>query len=328
MKIVRAFFLLLLVSAPGCAYQLPSLSPRVHDLPQRLSEAGLYSDASMTTVGAEYVPYTPAFELWSDGASKRRWMRLPAGACIDTTNIDDWVFPVGTQLWKEFSVDGRRIETRLLTRLDPSDDGWVGLAYVWNAEQTDAIATIDGVSDALGTDHDVPQARACMTCHGGRASVVLGVSAIQLAHPATPGEASLDTLVAAGQLTAPPSAPIVMGGSGDEIAALGYLHANCAPCHNGARPEGHDSFRPHEHLDFWLTTATVGMPASTPTVVSAIEPFIRRGRPEDSQIVERMRGPVFMHRRMPPIATERVDDAGLALVRRWIQAMPPAHPAP
>lgn len=305
---------------PGCAYQMPSLDPRVRDLPARLSETGLFSDASMTTVGGEYLPYTPRFELWADGATKRRWVRLPAGTTIDTSDMDDWSFPVGTELWKEFSVDGRRIETRVLRRVDATDEGWVGVAYAWNAEQSDAVRAIDAVNDALGTTHDVPEARACMTCHGGRASVVLGFSAIQLAHPAAPGEVTLETLVREGRLSAPPAAPIVVGGTDVEVAALGYLHANCAGCHNGARPEAHGSFRPHEHLDFWLTTATAAVPSSTPTYVSTVSPFVVPGDPEHSQIVERIHGPGFMRRRMPPLTVEHTDEQGLDLVMEWIRA--------
>jgi hypothetical protein len=116
----------------------------------------------MTAVAADARPYAPAFELWSDGATKRRWIRLPAGSRIDTADMDDWRFPVGAELWKEFSVGGRRVETRLLKRIAAGDDGWAGVAFVWRADQRDAIASVDGVPDALETTHDVPAARACM----------------------------------------------------------------------------------------------------------------------------------------------------------------------
>jgi hypothetical protein len=61
-------------------------------------------------------------------------------------------------------------------------DGWTGVAYVWNAEQTEAIARPEGADNVLATAHDVPSARACMTCHGGRSHRILGFSAIQLSH--------------------------------------------------------------------------------------------------------------------------------------------------
>jgi len=34
---------------------------------------------------------------------KRRWLRLPTGTAIDKSDPDHWQFPVGTQLWKQFS---------------------------------------------------------------------------------------------------------------------------------------------------------------------------------------------------------------------------------
>ncbi|MFO0685116.1 MAG: hypothetical protein U0234_23860 [Sandaracinus sp.] len=310
----------LVLGAGGCAYHLPALDARVHTLPTRLSEAGLYADASMTTPSAELLAYTPSFELWSDAASKRRWIRLPPGTAIDATNVDDWSFPVGTELWKEFSVAGRRIETRLLRRVSADAEGWVGAAYVWNDDQTDALLSIEGEADALGTEHDVPEARACMTCHGGRASVVLGFSAIQLAHAAVPGEVALDELVRA-QLVSPPPAPITIAGTPDEIAAVGYLHANCASCHNGARPPAHDAYRPPDALDLWLTVASTSDLSTSPTYRTSLGHFVQPGRPDDSAIVQRLRGRVFMGRQMPPIASEQRDETGLALVTRWVSAL-------
>jgi hypothetical protein len=305
----------------GCVYTLPPLSPRVRDLPARISEAGLYADASLTAIDADCMPYAPSFELWSDGATKRRWIRLPAGARIDTHDMDAWELPVGTELWKEFSVDGRRIETRLMTRVADGEDGWVGVAYAWSADQSEALRAIDGVSNALGTMHDVPEARACMTCHGGRASVALGFSAIQLSHAAGPGEATLDSLAASGLLSAPPAAPLVVPGTPDEVAALGYLHANCGSCHNRDRPEDHDHFRPPRDLDLWLTADTLASVRDTPTYRTAIDRFVVPGAPERSPLLARVHGGELFRRRMPPIATERIDVQGEQILERWIDGI-------
>ena len=45
----------------------------------------------------QVVLLAPAYELWSDGALKRRWIRLPPDGRIDTSDMDSWVFPIGTQ---------------------------------------------------------------------------------------------------------------------------------------------------------------------------------------------------------------------------------------
>jgi hypothetical protein len=147
-------------------------------LPDRLSLTGLYAEGEGETVAPGVRSFRPRFELWSDGASKRRFIWLPPEAQIDTSDMDSWQFPVGTKLWKEFTRDQVRVETRLLQRL-PS--GWIGLSYVWKEDGSDAVAAPYGAIDVLGTPHNVPASNECDACHGGRSSYALGFSAIQLA---------------------------------------------------------------------------------------------------------------------------------------------------
>src|SRR5262245_34989426 len=64
--------------------------------PERLSETGLYSNLAAGELAPGVFAYTPAFELWSDAALKQRWILLPAGQQIDTSNMDEWRFPQGT----------------------------------------------------------------------------------------------------------------------------------------------------------------------------------------------------------------------------------------
>src|SRR4051812_34870931 len=93
LRLMAATLLLMLC---GCSpYGLPPASR--HELPRRLSELGLYADLRAGSVVEDVRPYRPSFALWSDGASKRRWIRLPAGARIDTSDMDAWRFPVGTE---------------------------------------------------------------------------------------------------------------------------------------------------------------------------------------------------------------------------------------
>src|SRR5687767_4053533 len=70
-------------------------------LPPRLADTGLYVPGTLR-VRADNQPFSPQYALWSDGASKRRWIHLPAGAFIDASRPDAWEFPAGTKLWKEF----------------------------------------------------------------------------------------------------------------------------------------------------------------------------------------------------------------------------------
>src|SRR5688500_9589092 len=104
--------------------------------PALLSETGLYAGEGTTLIDPPNRPFSPQYPLWTDGAAKRRWIRLPAGSAIDATNLSRWEFPIGTKFWKEFSFDGRKVETRMLWRV--SAGNWVFATYVWNEAQSDA----------------------------------------------------------------------------------------------------------------------------------------------------------------------------------------------
>jgi hypothetical protein len=286
-------------------------------LPERLSSTGLHA-GTPETLAPDVFGFRPRFELWSDGASKRRFIWLPPGTQIDTSDMDSWQFPTGTKVWKEFSRDGVRIETRLLQR---NERGWIGVAYLWQTDGTDAIAVPYGAIDALGTPHDLPAANECDACHAGRRSHVLGFSAVQLARAPEPDSLTLDELVRRELVSDAPSAMPQLPGNETEQAALGYLHANCSHCHNTSRPalEGARCFDPENDIDFSLRAdeaATVAETATYRTTGDHIEP----GRPGDSRLLElvNQRGGF---RAMPPLATENVDRDAVALLRRWIEGM-------
>lgn len=291
-------------------------------LPARLSETGLFADVRTRRLAPNVLPYTPRFGLWSDGSEKQRWIELPSGKPIDTSDMDDWKFPEGTKVWKQFSVAGVPIETRLLEKRGPSDEDWLALAYVWDADETDAIAAPLGVTDARHSAHDVPAASECTSCHGGRQSFVLGFSAVQLAHQADEGDLDLTKLIDQGRLSrAPETAPVVPGNA-VEVAALGYLHANCSSCHNQARPprKGARCFDPEDDYDFTLAVADLEQPASTPTYRTVIGGAIEPGKPDDSRLFELIAERGFF-RQMPPLATEQVDHDAVGIIRTWIEGL-------
>ncbi len=290
-------------------------------LPARLSETGLYADIATGVLAEDVLAYKPQFELWTDGAEKERWILLPKGSKIDTMNMDSWRFPEGTKLWKEFRRDGVRVETRLFEKLGSRDEDWVGVAYVWGSDQRDATATPAGADNVLGTAHDAPNAGQCIACHGGRKSRILGFSAIQLSVPASPGAIDLAGLISAGRLTDPPAGPFTLPGDETERAALGYLHANCAHCHNQHRPEsdGPRCFDPRKDVDFELYVSDLQSVHDT-TAYRTSEGCIEPGDSGDSKLIELVsrRGE---EKHMPPLATERVDAGAVELLRRWIDGM-------
>ena len=104
--------------------------------PDTLSETGLYEAGRPGVIDTRNRPFSPQYPLWSDGASKRRWIFMPAGSTIDVTDAYDWDFPVGTKLWKEFAFGGRKVETRFLWKTSATE--WAFASYAWNAEGTSA----------------------------------------------------------------------------------------------------------------------------------------------------------------------------------------------
>lgn len=247
-------------------------------LPERLSETGFG--------GAALRPFEPRFALWSDGASKQRWIALPDGASVDARQPDAWRFPVGTRLWKTFRVDGRPVETRHM-RLD-TDGRWQFASYVWQGgEALRAPARGEVLVLPGGQRYEVPSVGDCVACHAGARSPVLGFAALQLG-PAVPA------LLRDGLLKNAPARwatqpPDFLAADATEHAARGYLHGNCGHCHvDGGVP-----------VPLRLAL-DVGAPAA----------------PVDGAAVLRRAGTRNPYQQMPPLGTRAVDALGLALLAR------------
>jgi hypothetical protein len=289
--------------------------------PSTLAQTGLYAQGSAGALAPGVQELTPQFPLWSDGASKRRWLYLPAGTHIDGADQDGWIFPVGTKAWKEFTRDGVRVETRLLEKLP---DRWFMMAFAWDAEQSEATAVPDGQRNANGTVHDIPNSADCKTCHDGAADKLLAVSAIQLSHDGD--GATLQGLIDAGVLRPAPSGPLSAPGDATARAALGALHANCGSCHN---PRGTGIDRA-PNLDLWLRAGELDSVEATPTYRTCVDVpvesetvpgatrLIVRGQPDQSALLLRIEAPRRDELTMPPLATELPDDATATSVRSWI----------
>lgn len=316
-----------LIFISGCASCSPAFRdcPPIADqqlaaLPARLSETGLFADLGSETLADGVQLFAPRFELWSDGAAKRRWIYLPPGAQIDTADPDAWNFPAGTKLWKEFSRDGVRVETRLLFKHGTERTAWTPVAYVWR-DDGDAWATPEGDTDARGTAHDVPSASQCMGCHRGTQSGVLGFSAVQLPETGEGAAIGVADLRDGGRFTTP-VAGVEIPGAPETRAALGYLHANCSHCHNQSRPEreGPRCFDPERDFDFMLRVGELAIPEATATYRTAVGKVISRGKPGDSDIMRRVQSRDEWWG-MPALGTEVVDEAGVELLETWIRAL-------
>src|ERR1700712_882240 len=98
---------------------------------------GLYRDHSFKQLATGVIPYTPNYELWADGTDKERFIYLPDDTQIDTSNPDRWSFPVGTRIYKTFSLHGVKLETRRFEKVNanPGYDSWIVGAYAWSKDQ-------------------------------------------------------------------------------------------------------------------------------------------------------------------------------------------------
>lgn len=291
----------------------------------KLSEMGLYSDFASRTVAPNHHLYVPSYELWADGAGKNRYVYVPAGTKIDTSDMDHWDFPVGTRFYKEFGLGGKLLETRLIEKTAP--DTWRFGAYVWNDAQTEATWSVDAQNDVLGTDHDVPSVANCQSCHEGEPGRILGFSAVQLAK--TSGPIKLADLASWGWLTVNPTAGKEYGAPGNatESAAMGYLHANCGHCHN---PNNVKVFLVVNQVlrlavDQRVVSATdmFTTAVNQPTTNYKTVPFrIAGGSTAQSAVYVRMDKRGMGSGQMPNLATEHVHVEGEALVKAWIDTLP------
>src|ERR1041385_101468 len=218
--------------------------------PPLLSETGLYADIKKGTLGNGVRPYEVKYPLWSDGAEKKRWVLIPSGKKIDTSDMNFWSYPVGTKAWKEFSIANKRVETRLQYKSGPNPEDWVMIAYQWKSDGSDAVAVPDGVPNASGTTHDIPPTDDCRFCHENMLDRLLGFNAIQLSHN-LPGLTITD-LISENLLTDPPAGPFTLPGDTTTSNAIGYLHGNCGDCHNP-----HSSLFITVDMQLWEDTSTL-----------------------------------------------------------------------
>ena len=308
------------------------------DMPATLFDTGLCVDRACTQISPGIYAYTPRFGLWVDGATKRRWMQLPPGGHIDTTDPDHWVFPIGTKFWKEFtSQDGMgnpvRVETRFIKHVANNGDqnDWFYVGYQWNATQDDTTAQPFGLDDVDGTQHDIPPRFQCRECHEGVSSRILGFGAIQLDAPAAQGDIALADLVSMGWLTQNPTGsspyyplPGTAGSSAQN--ALGYLHANCGHCHN---PQSQVYQSEGITMELRLTVGSLGSLATTPVYQTAVDhdatlPIdgltkrIVSGDPAHSILIDRFDSLPTASIHMPFRGSEVIDATAQAMLHDWI----------
>ena len=305
--------------------------------PTSLKCTGLYTDVASKTLAPGIRAYAPAVPLWADTAEKSRWIYLPPGTKIDATDPNEWVFPRGTKVWKEFIRDNKVVETRLWQKVQPGF--WVDATYAWNADLSEAVSSAGG-DLPWGTDggvYHIPTPDECQQCHKGRTDRILGFEQVSLGLAGATG-LTLAELVKEDLISPVPSRTnLVVGddGTGAAAAPLKWLHINCGTtCHNDNANSTAFGASMRLRLDptlldgrssvnFPSRLTTLGVGASTPAWSGHTR--IIPGDSTHSLLVQLItnRGtdnPVS--NQMPPIATLLVDPTDTKVVADWIGKMP------
>jgi uncharacterized repeat protein (TIGR03806 family) len=315
--------------------------------PARLSTWRLFvGNLAALKPNAGVVPYDINTPLFSDYATKYRFVWMPPGTSAAYNDDDTFDFPVGTIFSKTFAFPdadqgGRQriIETRLLVR---AGSGWVGLPYVWNREQTEANLDVaadptvvhwvhpSGVRYTI--DYRIPNTNQCKGCHDrSKVMAPIGPKARNLNKDFNYPEGRANQLAywtKVGYLKgapAPEKAPKLAvwddpsTGTLDQRARA-YLEVNCAHCHN---PRG-----PANTTGLYLTAAQTDpmrlglckVPVSAGQGSGDLLFDVVSGKPEESIMIHRMESttPKVM---MPELGRTLVHTEGVALIREWIASM-------
>jgi uncharacterized repeat protein (TIGR03806 family) len=314
-------------------------------LPARLSETGAFADVRTLKPIPAAVPYELIQAFWSDGASKARFVTVPEGR-IGFSPTSEWTFPAGTVFVKTFvlPVDARdparqrRLETRLLV-VDRTG-GVYGVVYRWRPDLSDAdllnesVIEPIGIRTADGTQHTqnwyYPSREDCLTCHTTRAGGVLGVKTRQMnldvAFPEGPAGNQLLAWNRLGLFSREFDASQAgryprLARSDDKSYSLAdrarsYLDANCSQCHRPGGTVAYFDARFDTPLEQQLLIdgkVLIDENIDRARVIAANDPWrsIALARIDTNSDI-----------RMPPLARQTIDGAGVSLIREWIASLP------
>jgi uncharacterized repeat protein (TIGR03806 family) len=293
-----------------------------------LSGTGCVSAPAPKEPASGLVPYDVISDLWSDGATKERYLALPNQSTINLDSDGDFGLPVGTVLVKHFKLDGKFVETRLFTH---GSLGWQGFSYEWRDDQSDATLLNGAKDKQVGSvNWHFPSREECLVCHTQAANFALGPETLQLnsdfLYAATGITANqLLTLQHINLFTTPlndTQKTAKLAALGDSNASLAmrarsYLHSNCSGCH---RPGGPTT----TNLDLRFNTSFANTHACNQSPVAGNlginnAMLIAPGEPLRSVLLARMK--IRDANQMPPIASRVVDEQAVQVIGDWISGL-------
>ena len=292
------------------------------------------------------LPYDVVTPLFSDHASKERFIWMPHGVSASYAGADEVLeFPESTVLIKNFYYDGvqpgggrRIIETRLMFLRNGI---WEFANYVWNAAQTEATLDMNGSFTPVtflgqdGIQHEIqyriPSAAECKTCHKTHGDPVpIGPKPRNLRMDLSYPAGTMDQLAKwkeVGYLDpATPEGIVPVARWNDATADLqqrvrAYLDMNCAHCHTDG---GHCDYRPMRFAyEDTVDDEAIGI-CVTPH--EQLQPhhtrIVEKGNIERSVLHYRLNS-THEAERMPLLGRTVVHDEALAMIEQWILSLGP-----
>jgi len=315
------------------------------DYPEKLSEFGFFKGSMSKLIPEEgIIPYELNTPLFTDYAFKIRFIKLPENEQIIYNDYEQFSFPIGTVLIKNFfypkdfrHLDKQRqlIETRLLIH---EDQGWVALPYVWNSEQTEAYLEVAGDTKfiqwkneqgkKMETNYSVPNINQCKGCHNSNGKMVpIGPTARQLNRNNTYPEGNFNQLeylqkknwIELPDLGSIPIAAVWNNqetGSLDERARI-YLDINCAHCHSEDGPANTTGLFLNIYQEKDIAYGIMKTPVAAGRGSGGLKYDIVPGKAGESIMIYRMES-VHPGIAMPEIGRTLVHKEGVDLIKEWI----------
>lgn len=323
--------------------------------PLLLSDTGAFADLATLAPATGLLPYEPAAPLWSDGASKHRWIAVPNDGTHDELSEQiifsenlEWDYPIGTVFVKHFElpVDQsnpsvvKRLETRFLVN---SEDGYYAVTYKWNDTGTEAYLQSEGsmqsfdVTDTNGAtttqEWSYPDRASCLECHQLAAGRVLGMKTRQLnwdySYDAYGTNNQLAHFNSLGlfdvNLAASDLSQFLSSKNLDDTSASvqdrirSYLDSNCSNCHRPGGIAGRAEF--DARLSTPLELAGMLDEELKADDLGLTDPkILKSGDAQNSMIYHRdsTRGDLSQ---MPPLGSSITDSKYLDLLQTWIEEL-------
>jgi uncharacterized repeat protein (TIGR03806 family) len=311
-----------------------------------LSEYQLFENPSNPTdrPRSPGISYHLNSTLFTDHASKYRFLFIPPGCAADFNATDSFDFPIGTTLIKNFSMPSNTsnlgiehetlLETRLLIK---RQTGWIAVPYIWDESLQDGVFRVIGNTQerpvihndvALLANYSIPSRGQCLICHSSEAGTVpIGLKARHLNQSIIYNDQIINQLELWKKLKLLSNLPENSSNIEkipnwkDETQPLhnrakAYLDINCAHCHSDEGAGALSGLR----LEYWRPLGRDHGVCKTSQGWRGGYFDIWPGDSENSGIPKRIRHTEAKDR-MPPIGRSLVDEEAAQLISDWIDAM-------